>query len=100
MQPNPAAGEQSAESSERLVRRAEEPGGEAADGPHLVVRPKVQCLLAGPVLLVLALGAVASGRARLLPIAVVFGLVGIAFLRTWFDRIDLGPVTIRRRSLL
>jgi hypothetical protein len=100
MQPNPAAGEHSAESSDLLPRRPDEPEGETSDGPRLVVRPKVQWLLAGPVLLVLALGAAASGRPRLLPIAVVLGLVGIALLGSWFDRVDLGPVTVRRRSLL
>lgn len=98
MQPDPLAGERTAEPSDLLPPRADVPG--SGEMPRLVLRPKVQWLLAGPVLFVLALAAVAAGGGRGAPVAVVLGLLGIAFLKSWFDRVELGPETVSRRRFL
>jgi hypothetical protein len=98
MHPNPAAGERTTEPSDLLPPRAGAP--ETGETPRLVLRPKVQWMLAGPVLFALALAVLATGRLRAAPVALVLGLIGIAFLKSWFDRVELGPETVRRRTWL
>jgi hypothetical protein len=98
MQPDPAADERAAEPSDLLPERSPASEHEPTPAPALVLRPKLQWLAAGPGLVLLAVLLLATGRLLAVPVALVLGAAGVAFLPAWRDRVDLGPDRVVRRS--
>jgi hypothetical protein len=103
MQPIPAGEERAAEPAARPEPPTASPSTtvpprQVRPGPRLVLRPKVQWMVAGPALLFLALVVVAAGRlAGVLP-GLVFAAVGVLFLPALRERIDVGTSMVVQRS--
>lgn len=70
-----------------------------AERPTLVLRPQIHWRAAGPALILFALLLLAVGRLRAAPFALVFLAIGVAFLPSVWQRVDVSPHTIVKRSL-
>jgi hypothetical protein len=75
------------------------PEHERQERPTLVLRPQLHWRAVGPALIVLAMLLLAVGKLLLVPFALVFLAIGVAALRTFWERVDVSPGTIVQHSL-
>lgn len=102
MQPKPAGDERAAEriDSPPGPEVSDRPERQRADTPTMVLRPRIQWRVAGPALILFAFLVLAVGRLSLIPLAfaLVVLVIAFAFLPALWERIEVGPTTVRYRT--